>query len=214
MKRFAIVAIAMLVAAVPVLAETVQIECYGEVEYNQVNNGEFAAVNSGDVVYATFTVDSDDFIDSMTYGVRSYPVNVASFELTIGSVGPIALVDPQPEGLTTYFNLRNDDPGADGFFIANQTEWPNGFPSINVPGQIDPWFNFHWEVGYEGTVLDSRDVLDAVGVYDFTGLTSFYTVIGDSWADAMGLIYDHMIISTSSVATRNSTLSDVKALFE
>ena len=214
MKRFAIMALTLLVAALPALAETVTIECYGEVEYNQINSGAFAAVSSGDQVYAVFTVESDDYIDSTSYGVRSYPVDLASFQLTIGAAGPIGLVDPQPNGLVTYFNLRNDDPGADGFFVANNPEWPMDFPSLDEPGSIDPWFNFHWEVGYEGTVLDSRDVLDAVGTYDYTGLTSFYTVIGDAWADAMGLVYDHMVISTDSVATEQTTLTGVKALFE
>lgn len=214
MKQFAIVAITLFVAAAPALADIVQIECFGEVEYNQVNNGVFAAVNSGDQVYATFTVDSDDYIDSMNFGVRSFPIALESFQLTIGSVGPIPLVIPQPNGETSYFNLRDADPVADGFFVANQTEFPNGFPAIDVPAQIDPYFSFHWEVGYTGDTLGSRDILEALGTYDFTGLTSFYTVINDAFADAMGLIYDHMVISAASVATESTTLSEVKALFE
>jgi len=214
MKRFAIIFIALLIAASPALAEIVQIECFGSVEYNQINSGIFGDVNSGDVVYATMTVDSDNWIDSVDYGVRSYPVILESFELTIGSAGPVPLVIPQPEGQTTYFNLRNADPVSDGFFIANDPEFPWVFPSLDEPGNIDPYFNFHWEVGYEGTTLDSRDILDAIGSYDYTGLTSFYTVIGDSWADAMGLEYDHMVITTASVATQSSSLSEVKALFQ
>ncbi len=183
-------------------------------ESNQVNSGPFGDVNSGDAVMASFLIDSDDFIDSVDYGVRSFPVDLASFELTIGSVGPIGLVIPQPDGQTTYFNLRESDPVSDGFFIANQTEWPNGFPSLNVPGGIDPYFNFHWEVGYTGDTLASRDILEAQGTYDYTGLTSFYTVIGDAWADAMGLEYVQMVISTDTVATEAASWSGVKSLFE
>ena len=65
MKRFAMVIVALMIVAAPALAEIVRVECYGEVEYNQVNFGELAAVNSGDAVYATFTVNSDDYIDSI-----------------------------------------------------------------------------------------------------------------------------------------------------
>ncbi len=214
MKRFVIIALALMIAAVPAFAELVRIECNGTVEYNQVNSGIFADVNSGDVVHATFCVDSDDFIDSATYNVRSYPVILSTFELTIGSVGPVPLVMPQPNGETTYFNLRDNDPVADGMFIANATEWPSAFPSLDVPGGIDPYFNFHWEVGYTGDTFGSLDILDAVGSYDYTGLTSFYTVIGDAWADAIGLEYGNMAIYTEGVAVEQRTLSSVKSLFE
>ncbi len=101
-----------------------------------------------------------------------------------------------------------------GFVVYCLLRFPNGFPALDEPANIDPYFGFHWEVGYTGETLDSRDVLDAFGTYDFTGLTSFYTVIADSFADAMGLIYGSMVISAETVATQNNTLSDVKALFE
>jgi len=60
-------------------------------------------------------------------------------------------------------------------------------------------------VGYEGNILDSRDILDAVGTYGYDGLTSFYAAIQDSWADAMGLEFVSMTISTGIVATENTT---------
>ena len=126
----------------------------------------------------------------------------------------VGIADPYPSWYAPPdFVLRDNDPGADGFFVANNPEWPTVFPSLDVPAQIDPYFNFHWEVGYTGDTLDSRDVLDAVGTYDYTGLTSFYTVIGDAWADAMGLEYVQMVISAESVATQQTSWSDVKSLF-
>lgn len=212
--RSSLAILTILALTIPAMAETVRVDCIGSVEYSQVNQGIFADVNSGDAVLATFTIDSDEYIDSDAYGVRSYPVDLASFELTIGSVGPVGLVIPQPDGLTTYFNLRNDDPAADGFFVANDREWPTVFPSVDVPGGIDPYFNFHWEVGYEGDVLSSLDVIDAVGSYDYTGLTSFYTVIGDAWADAIGLEYVQMVITLEGVATESRSWSGVKNLFD
>ncbi|MEZ4386034.1 MAG: hypothetical protein R3D98_00365 [Candidatus Krumholzibacteriia bacterium] len=214
MKRLLMPALAVLILALPAAAEIVRIDCIGSVEYNQISSGVFGPVSSGDAVMATFTVDSDDYVDSTNFGVRSYPIILESFELTIGSVGPVPLVIPQPDGQTSYFNLRNADPVADGFFVANNPEFPSSFPALDVPAQIDPYFGFHWEVGYTGDTLGSRDILDALGTYDYTGLTSFYTVIADAFADAMGLEYVSMVISTDSVATEAASWSGVKALFD
>ena len=44
MKRFAIVAAALMIAAAPALGVTVRVECHGEVEYNQINSGVFGGV--------------------------------------------------------------------------------------------------------------------------------------------------------------------------
>lgn len=196
------------------LAEPVTVEFIGTVEYNQVNSGLFADVNSGDDVYASFTVDSDDWVASPNgYGVRGYVVDQSSFELTIGSVGPVALLNPQPNNEVTYFSIRNDDPAADGFFIANEIEWDNVLPKLNEPGGLDPWFAFHWTVGYTGDTFSSLDILDCVGSYDYTGLTSFYTTIADSWADAIGLEFVQTVISSGTVATEPATMGSIKALY-
>jgi hypothetical protein len=195
------------------LAVTVTVECIGEVEYNQVSSGIFGAVNPGDPVYAGFLIDSDNYIDSPNYNVRGYPIDLASFELDIGSVQGVPLVIPQPGGATPYFVIRNDDPGADGFFLSTNIDWPSGNPMVDVPGQIDPYFGFHWEVGYTGDTLSSLDVLDAVGTYTFDGLTSFYTGIQDAWIDAIGLIYGQTVITVGSVATENSTWGNLKTLY-
>lgn len=214
MKLLLMLTAALTLLACGAMAETVTIEFIGEVEYNQINQGIFADVNSGDAVYATFNVDSDVYEPSPGgYGVRGYNVDVASFQLTIGSVGPVPLVNPQPNGEITYFNLRNDDPAADGFFIANQLDWDNNLPKLDVPGGLDPYFGFHWSVGYTGDTFSSLDILDAVGSYDYDGLTSFYTTIADSWADAMGLIFLQTNISTGTVATDASTMSSIKAMY-
>ncbi len=214
MKKFLLIAGLMALMATSALADSVTVEFIGTVEYNQINSGIFAAVNSGDEVHASFTVDSDDWVASPGgYGVRGYVVDQSSFELTIGSVGPVALLDPQPNDEVTYFSIRNDDPAADGFFIANQIDWDNVLPKLNEPGGLDPWFTFHWSVGYTGDTFPSLDILDCLGSYDYTGLTSFYTVIADAWADAMGLEFVQTVISSSTVATEPATMGSIKALY-
>jgi hypothetical protein len=214
MKRFVLISLAVALMAAPVMAETVTVEFIGSVEYNQINQGIFAGVNGGDDVYATFTVDSDDWVASPGgYGVRGYVVDLSSFELTIGSVGPVPLVNPQPDGEVTYFSIRNDDPAADGFFIANEVDWDYNLPKLDVPGGMDPYFTLHWTVGYTGDTFPSLDILECLGSYDYTGLTSFYTVIADSWADPMGLEFVQTVISTGTVATESTTMDAVKALY-
>jgi len=68
-------------------------------------------------------------------------------------------------------------------------------------------------VGYTGDTFSSLDILDGLGTYDYTGLTSFYTVIGDAWADAMGMEFVQTIISTGTVATEQSTMGSIKAIY-
>jgi hypothetical protein len=195
-------------------ADPVSVEFIGVVEYNQINQGIFANVNPGDAVYASFNIDSATWEPSPGgYGVRGYPIDIASFELTIGSVGPVPLVNPQPNGETSYFNLRNDDPVADGYFIANQIDWDNILPKLDVPGGIDPYFTFIWSVGMTGDTFSSFDILDAVGSYGYDGLTSYYTAIKDAWADPMFIEFQQTIISFPSVPVEQESFGSVKALY-
>ena len=80
---------------------------------------------------------------------------------------------------------------------------------VNEPANVSDYFTSVFEVGYTGDTLMSLEIADAVGVYDYTGLTSFYTVIADSWADAMGLLYTQTVISVQSVAVENTTWTEV-----
>jgi hypothetical protein len=214
MKTLLVMITALTLMAPFAYADLVTIEFIGTVEYNQVNNGIFGDVNAGEAVLATFTVDSDVWEPSPNgYGVRGYPIDLASFELTIGSVGPVPLVIPQPNGETSYFNLRNADPVADGFFVSNMLENDWTLPKLDVPGQIDPYFGFHWSVGYTEDTFSSLDIMDALGSYDYTGLTNFYTAIADAWADAMGLEFVQTNITAGPVAIESVSYGAVKAMF-
>ena len=214
MKLLLITIAALTLLASVAVADVVSVEMIGEVEYSQVNQGIFGDVNSGDAFYASFTLDSTVWVDSPNgFGIRAYPIDVTSFELTIGSVGPVLLVNPQPNGETTYFHIRNADPVSDGLLISNQLEWDNVLPKLNVPGGIDPYFSLIWSIGYTEETFSSLDILDAVGSYDFDGLTSFYCAIKDAFADPIGLVPAMTIISSPSVAIENESFGSVKALF-
>jgi hypothetical protein len=190
--RSAMVLIAAGIMAVPVQAEIVQIEVTGEVEYNQINVGSLAEVNPGDPFTWTFQVDSDDFLDSTNYNTRGYVIDVASFTAVFGPA-ELGFQDPFP-GIP-YFVIRESDPVADGFFMANNNvDWPYPDCPLDEAGILGQ-FAVHYEVGYTGDTLETLNILDAVGTYDYTGLTSFYTVVLDGWAEPMGLIFGQMTIS-------------------
>nr|MEE4269846.1 hypothetical protein [Candidatus Krumholzibacteria bacterium] len=163
---------------------------------------------------ATFTLDSENYVESPGgYGVRGYVVDLASFELTIGSVGPVPLVNPQPNGEVTYFSLRNADPVADGFFFANDVDWDYVVPKLDTPGGLDPYMQMRWAIGYSEETFSSLDIMDAIGSYDYTGLTNFYCTIADGWADPIGFEPAMTVISTEGVATEPATMSGIKALY-
>jgi hypothetical protein len=211
--RFLLITLSLLVLAAPALAEMVQVEIITEVEYNQVSFGILADVVPGDIVVATFLVDSDNFIDSTSYGVRSYPIDMASFQVTLGTVGPVGLVLPQPDNATVYFVVRESDPVSDGFFLSANPEWPWVNPYLDIPAQLDPYFGYKYEVGYSGDTLSSRDILEAAGSYGYDGIESFYVGLQDAWADAMGCILVQTVITPQGVPVEDTNWGNVKSLY-
>ena len=194
MKFATLLIAAAAIVAAPAMATTVDVVIDCTVEYNQVNFGPLANVNAGDSAIWSFQVDSNNYQNSANYPTRGYIIDENSFSLAIGSE---TLGLQSPLAITPYFVLRNSDPVADGFMFSDNTDWPASLPSDET-GQLDQ-FGHHFEVGYSGTgagdVLSSLDILDAVGTYDYTGLTSFYTVLNDSFAEPVGLVFNSLTIT-------------------
>ena len=188
--RIAVVLVATalsLVGTAP--AAIVNVEILGSVEYTGVTFGPLSAVNPGDPVVWSFALNSDDYLDSPNFPTRGYEIDQASFTMTLGSV---ELALDSPFSGTPYFVIRNNDPAADGFMFSTNTDWPADLP-LDEPGQIDQ-FASHFEVGYTEDTLISLDILDALGTYDYTGLTSFFTTLNDGPFEAMGLEFEQMSI--------------------
>jgi len=170
----------------------VQVTINGEVEFNQIGTGDFGQVNAGDDATMTFLVDSDIFVNDDFVPTRGYEIDQSSYSFSFDSGSIVTgLQDPFPG--TPYFVLRNDDPAVDGFFIGDNTN--NGFNGIasdetGLFGQFAPRFS----VTYGDDPLDSLDILDAVGSYDFDGLTVFGFAVTDGPFDAMGLVFSDMTI--------------------
>lgn len=185
----AIVAASLATAA---YATQVEVTVTGEVEFNQVRNPPLSDVMPGDAASLTFLVDSNVFMNSMSFPTRGYDIDQSSFMLTLGAV-TVGLQNPFPMGETAYFVLRDNDPAVDGFIVADSVDFPTGVP-LDQAGNFDQFRNNYY-VTYTGDTLDSLDILDALGTYDFTNLTVYNWTIDDGPFNAMGIIFQQMTIT-------------------
>ncbi|MHC5211632.1 MAG: hypothetical protein ACYTG2_13010 [Planctomycetota bacterium] len=164
----------------------------GEVEWNLINNGTLSVVQVGEQVTMSFRVDSETYTDNMSFPVRGYHVNQNSFQLAFDSV-TVGLQSPFPGGQTPYFQVRYNDPVDDGFVLSTSLDAPVGVP-ISVTGGFGQLKDaFH--VTYSGDKLSSLAILDALGTYDFTGLSVFNWTIDDGPANPMGIIFEDLTIA-------------------
>jgi hypothetical protein len=194
MTRVASIVVAaglLVVAAGAVEAAQVQVTATGVVEYNQIGDPPLGDVLAGDPVTMTFFVDSEVFTDSGSFPVRGYHINEMSFLLDFGAIA-IGLEDPFPAGMTPYFGIRNDDPAVDGFWTSTEIDFPVGVP-LDQTGLFSQFLN-NYSVTYTGDTLDSLDILDALGTYDFGGLTVFNWTVDDGPFNAMGMIFEQMVL--------------------
>ncbi len=167
MKRvWAIMAVTGLVAAAAPAAE-ITVTVTGQVSFNGIGDEPLNGVGGGDNVELSFTVDSNNFVEGVPGDTRGYEINQASFSLTFDTPLSIGLLDPFPAGQTPYFGLVDGFPVSDGFFVSTSPVSPGGVPLEQTP------FNLNLDLGYTGDTLASLDILDALGTYDFTGLTRF-----------------------------------------
>lgn len=162
----------------------------GTVDFNGINSGPLAPVQSGESATVSFTVDEDVFLDSEAFPTRGYAIDQASYQLafdsaTVGLQSP--LVGPAP-----LFVLRDNDPAVDGFFVSTNVNFPVGVP-LDTTGIFGQFLN-NFSVTYGGSLLSSLDIAGAVGTYDFTGLSVFNWTIDDGGFNAMGLSFAQMTV--------------------
>ncbi len=172
-------------------AQYVDVFLAGEVEFNQIGSGILGQVSSGDLATLSFQVDPVDFMDGPNFPTRGYAILDETFMLAFGDGEVVMLQSPTPS--TSYFVLRNNDPAVDGFFISTNVKNPIGVPLDQV-GVIDQFRN-NFSVTFVGETLGSLDILEAVGNYDFAGLTVFNWTIDDGPFNAMGIVFSELFVS-------------------
>jgi hypothetical protein len=145
-------------------------------------------------------------MDSANFPTRGYEIDQASFDLTLGAVS-VGLEDPFPGGQTPYFVVRNDDPAVDGFFLSTNLDLPFGVP-LDEAGQLGQFVS-QFSVTYVGETLDSLDIVDAAGTYDFDGLTVFNFTVDDGPFQAIGMIFEQMTITVVPAPATLAVLAPV-----
>ncbi|MBK9128959.1 MAG: hypothetical protein IPM13_14330 [Phycisphaerales bacterium] len=165
------VSLGALLLAASALAATVQVTVTGSVDFNFIGLPPLSGFAPGAPASLTFTVDSNNFVDSVNFPTRGYPIDTSSFVLSSGAAS-IGLQNPFPAGQTPFFALRNNDPAVDGFFVATSYEFFGGVP-LDQTHTTGARYQHDFHVTYTGDTLSSLDILDALGTYDNTGLTVF-----------------------------------------
>ncbi len=193
--RIALACLLATVVATSAGAVPILVTITGEVEGNQITDPPLGDVNPMDAAVLTLRVDSEVFVNSTGFPTRGYPIDQATFSLLLGAT-EVGLQDPFPPGETPYFALRDNDPAVDGFFVATSVDFPIGVP-IDVTGAFDQFRNV-FSVTYEGDVLSSLDVIDAVGTYDFTRLKVFGWTIDDGPFSPLLIIFNQMTIAVDA----------------
>jgi hypothetical protein len=192
-----LIVVAVAIVAMPAQATLVDVEMTGRVEWNFARHAPLTEVPVGDQVSVTFQVDSDVFRDSTLYSTRGYVIDGVTYTVDFAS-GVSVQYEPHPwypPSYQPYFVVRNDDPGADGFFNAYENvDWPYPGVPLNVFGWCGP-FESHFDVSYTPDVLESLDILDAIGTYEYDGLTRFYFNLVDCGFEVIGIDFTQMTIS-------------------
>ena len=170
--------------------EVVDITFIGTVEWNQINPPPLGTVNVGDAVVLSFQIDSDVYLDGSMYPTRGYDIDPSSWSLMMGSVA----IDIQtPFQGTPYFVLRDNDPAVDGFMLStDDVYFPLGVQLEQVGAFGD--FNHVAYVTYAPDTLSSLDILDAAGIYDFSGLSVFNWVVEDGPYSPLGVVFEQLTV--------------------
>ncbi len=172
-------------------ATPVLVEIRGDVYFNGINEGTLSGVNAGETVTYSFTVDSENFVNG-SFPTRGYAINLDSFALNFSGGTSIGL-NPGFAG-PAYFVLRDNDPAVDGFFLSQGLDYPSGMPLAQAGRFGD--FAASFSVAYPQDFLPSLDILDAVGFYDYTGLSVFGMGIDDGPIEGvLGIDFVSMTIS-------------------
>ena len=175
-------------------ADIVEVEVTGAVVFNAINSGALGSVNGGDAVTITFRVDSDNFVDGVPGDTRGYEIIQSSFALEFDTPVSLGLESPFPGGQTPYFTLVEGFPVSDGFFVSTSAFSPGGVPLEETPYQLNH------SLGYDGATLGTLNILDALGTYDFTGLTSFGLNLWASFPDNVAMEMDFAQMTVTLVS--------------
>lgn len=179
-------------AAAPLRAAIVAVDVAGQVVFNGIGDPPLSGVGFLDNVQLSFTVDSANFVDGVPGDTRGYVIDESSFSLAFDTPLTMGLLNPFPAGATPYFTLIEGFPVSDGFFVSTSPVAQGGVPLEQEP------HNLNLSLGYTGDTLASLDILDAIGVYGFGGLTSFAFNLWAIFPDNVAMEMDFIEMTISA----------------
>lgn len=177
------------------ISNDILVEIHGDVYGNQISSGAFGNVNAGERMTYSFELNSTNFVNG-SFPVRGYTIDISTFQVAFSGGTVVQAQNPYPAGSEPIFVLRDNDPMVDGFFLTDGSV--DGFPGGIATDQVGVFGNFlaTFNVSYVGDTLSSLDINDAIGTYDFTGLTVFGLGIDDGpFEDVLGADFSSMTIS-------------------
>lgn len=208
MRRLTTTLFATFLLVATAQASPVHVSATGTVAFNAISTPPLNAAAVGQQATVAFTVDSANFVDGIPGDLRSYVIDQPSFVLSFSGGASVGLLSPFPGGQTPYFTLVDGFPVSDGFFVSTSTVSPGGVPLSQTPLQ------FNLDLGYVGATLGSLNILDAIGVYGFGGLTRFGFTLWQAVPDNIRMEINFQQLSIdATVSTEPSNWSGVKALF-
>lgn len=177
------------------IAAPYQVTITGTVEYNQVTTGPLAVVQTDDPVTISIRVDSNDFLNSPNFPTRGYVIDRATFTCTLGAATLLLQGVDAKKVNDDYFTLRDNDPGVDGFMLTKgQVELDNSLPT-NLNGIFGPFGIRQYNTYENVNLIPSLDIADAVGSYEFEGLSVFGFAVTDGPFDPIGIIFERTTIA-------------------
>jgi hypothetical protein len=180
-------------------AGPVEVTVTGVVGFNGISEPPLSDVSNGDSASLTFLVDSGNFVDGAG-NTRGYVIDPSSFMLSFSSGVTQMLLNPFPAGETPYFTLADGIPVSDRFWVSTSPNSPGGVPLEQEP------FEANVELGYVGETLSSLDILDALGTYDFDGLTSFGFNLWAIFPDNVALDIEFQQMTIAAAASNTVTI--------
>lgn len=171
-------------------AALVEVSVTGQVSFNRIGEPPLSGVQAGEGVEMSFMVDSDVFQDGVPGDTRGYNIIVDSFALSFTGGVSVGLL---PGGADSFFTLVDGFPVSDGFFVSTSPFSPGGAPLEQEP------VNVNLDLGYTGDTLSSLNILDALGVYDFDGLTRFGFNLWERFPENVGMEMEFAQMTISSV---------------
>lgn len=180
---------ALAVLCLPSLAQQeYEVRILGQVEFNSVSSAPLSGLAPGDPAELSFRLREDIFVNSPLFPTRGYRIDPSSWSFAVPA-GSIPLQSPY-SAPDLLFVIRDNDPAVDGFFVSSNVNIPDGVP-LGAQGVFGPFEN-SFSVTYGDDLLPTLDIADAVGDYDFTGLTVFNWTIDDGPFNPIGLIFESL----------------------